>query len=147
MKYITALLFSFFVLILLSACTENKNEKIETSNAFSVSQHSIGSDNVLTISLPEKRPSKLSIISPDGQLFIIHSQEDNISFVPYDGKNKTTQINIPISSLKGITWIDGKKVEQLVFKKPGKYTVYMADNLETEPENTFHFKRDVELEL
>jgi len=145
MKYITTLLLSFFILILLSACTEKTHEKRESSNVFSVSQHIINSDHVLTILLPEKRPSKLSIISPDGQLFIVHSQEDNISFVPYEDKIDTKQIIIPISSLKGTTWIDGKKLEQLVFKKRGKYTVYMADNLETEPENTFHFKQDIEL--
>ncbi len=34
--------------------------------------------------------------------------------------------------------MDGKGNIAPVFTEPDKYLIYMVDNLETEPENTFH---------
>jgi hypothetical protein len=34
--------------------------------------------------------------------------------------------------------VNGKKIKEKVFQKQGEYLVYMANNLEIEPENTFH---------
>lgn len=48
-----------------------------------------------------------------------------------------------VSAINGVKWDDGKRVVEPVFNAPGEYLFYMADNLETEPENTFHLMHTV----
>ncbi len=38
---------------------------------------------------------------------------------------------------KGTVWIDGKPVVQPIIQGNGRYHLYIADNPETEPENTY----------
>ncbi len=54
------------------------------------------------------------------------------------------QVIIP-SQLKGVVWKNGQRLVRKVFNTPGKYFIYLADNLETEPENTFSFEGTVTL--
>jgi hypothetical protein len=39
---------------------------------------------------------------------------------------------------KGTVWVNGKASVQPIIKESGRYHLYIADNIETEPENT-HF--------
>lgn len=144
------LLFATFSLLI--GCTSSVVKKSKTTQniqqttlkTFSVDKQIVSSTDTIRISLPESFPSKLSIQSPDGQLYIIHSEEDQIALLPYKAFKTATFIDIPVSSVKGVAWIDGNKLQEKVFKRKGKYKLYMANNLETEPDNTFHFKKGVE---
>ena len=51
-----------------------------------------------------------------------------------------------IEKLYGVTWRESKRVTELIFKKPGTYLVYFADNLETESDSTFSLQKAVKLE-
>ena len=144
----TYLSVSFLAVILLFGCSNKSKENNEKQNraiAFSVNPEIVSKTDSIQITFPESHPSKLSVITPDGQLYIIHSEEDLIEFLPYEEFKDAKSIEIPIATVKGTTWIDGKKSDLLVFDKKGKYSIYMADNLETEPDNTFNFKKDIEL--
>ena len=81
----------------------------------------------------------MSIRDPQGVWHVVHDSDENIFILPEDEYAKARRIEISPSKLIGISWIEGKKVEGSVFSQPGEYLIYMADNLETEPENTFHF--------
>ena len=52
--------------------------------------------------------------------------------------SQATSLKLRVGDVSGVTWIDGKKTEKKIFRVPGDYMIYMADNLETESENTFY---------
>ena len=58
---------------------------------------------------------------------------------------KATEIKLNVDKLKGIYWNPdtGKPKKVLVFTMKGKYLIWFADNLETEPENTFFLEETV----
>lgn len=58
----------------------------------------------------------------------IHKQERNFSEL------KTWVISF---ESEGTVWVNGKAMVQPIIKGKGKYHLYIAKNLETEPENTY----------
>jgi len=145
MKKISLLLIWLLVSSLLYACNNKPETKLSDQKTFAVKPEQASKKDTLTLTLPKNRPTKISVKSPDGTFYIIHSEEDNIALIPYEKLGSTDSIKIPLSSTTGLTWIDGKKTQKNVFQVPGKYLIYMADDLETEPENTFHFMQNIEL--
>lgn len=89
----------------------------------------------VTIMMKVPHPDHALIYRPDGETVWLqlpsgaaHQQVDDFS-------NLTVWI-IDSHSL-GTVWMDGKAVAQNIINGSGKYTLYIAENLETEPENTF----------
>ncbi len=133
-------------LVLLSSlvgCTDKAISKQDKQTSFSVQPKRVSVQDTLIITLPKSRPSKLSIRSPEGTFYIVHSKDDDIALLAYDQLQSVNSIKISVSKVEGLVWIDGKKRREGVFKKQGEYLIYMADDLETEPENTFHFMQSV----
>jgi len=117
----------------------------ELGAQFAVSPTKASLGQKITVTLPQDHPLKMSIRDPKGVWHWVHEPEENILFLPYSDLKSTTQITLLTSKLRGVSWDNGKKVAGLVFNQPGEYLLYFADNLETEPENTFHFKGTVML--
>lgn len=97
----------------------------------------------LTMRYPRKHPSKLAIQGPAHTWFILHETGVNTSLMTDAEFRRSTSLTIQVATLTGVTWINGIQVWAKVFSKPGKYTIYMADNLETEPANTYFLMRTV----
>lgn len=95
----------------------------------------------LTIRYPQHHPSKLAIQDPEHVWLVIHEPGVNTGLMTDTKFRHSTCLTIQVAKLTGVTWVDGKKIRRKVFSKPGTYTIYMADNLETEPENTFSFQQ------
>jgi len=110
--------------------------------SFSIKEELIKTD-ILKIHLPENRPKNLSIMNPSGKWFIIQSSDDSIEYMPQNKFAKEYTIEFRISKLEGVTWREGKKYLEPVFTEYGEYLIYFADNLETEPENTFNFSKRI----
>jgi len=110
-----------------------------TTEIFVVSPKELTQKDVIKINLPRIRPKNLAIVDPTGQWFIIQSAESNILMMPQKDFMQIKLLKLPIRNTTGFTWIGGKKTEQVIFKESGEYRVYLADNLETEAENTFTF--------
>ena len=110
---------------------------------FSISADQVSTHGTITLTLPAKHPSKLSIRDPDGVWHLIHDNDEQVMLANFE---ISASVTIAVSNLTGVSWANGKKIEGLVFKKPGGYLIYLADNLETEPENTFSLSRQVVLE-
>lgn len=80
----------------------------------------------------------MSIKSPSGEWFVVHEKSENIYFLPKHKSSSATSVQKMVAKIKGVKWVDGKRTVEAVFNAPGEYLFYMADNLETEPENTFN---------
>ncbi len=115
---------------------ENNTLK-EEKNRFSIFPEKVTINESFQINLPKIRPSKIAIKTPLNEWYIAHDIDENIFTVPFSEFEKSNIIVIIPSRLKGIVWKNGQKQVHHVFHIPGKYFIYLADNLETEPENTF----------
>lgn len=126
--------------ILFAACSAT-NHTTQQNNPLqlTISPQEINIDQIFTIRVPELHPSSISIRDPMGIWHVVHNSEEKIFILPEHEYVKARKIDITPSKLMGISWINGKKLEGLVFGLSGEYLIYMADNLETEPDNTFHF--------
>lgn len=94
--------------------------------------------DIITIAFPRKHPKKMSIRSPGGGWYSVHEVSEKIYLLPASQFSRATLVRKKVSEIKGVIWVDGKRSIEPVFSEPGEYLIYMADNLETEPENTFH---------
>lgn len=129
-------LFIVVALILtLSACADE--------NVFSINQDLI-EKGVIEISLPNERPKNLAIKDPDGQWFVLQDEAESIESFPQSTFDTVKIMKLDMKEVMGTVWRDGVKSEELVFKESGKYLIYFANNLETEPENTFSFQSYIE---
>jgi len=130
-----------FVLVSLAGCAYAENE----TSALQASPKSISRGESFRLTFPKLHPKKTSIRSPSKKWYSIQDSDEGIFIVSLKKYNSATKLKINSKSLEGITWINGKKVKEKVFQENGKYFIYMANNLETEPENTFHFSVSIEL--
>lgn len=88
---------------------------------------------LVKIQLPKTHPSKLAIVSPDGNWHFIH---DELDFHQLGKEFGSAQgLELDIARVKSQRTPKAKR--EKVFRKPGNYTFYFADNLETEMANTF----------
>lgn len=94
--------------------------------------------DIITITFPRKHPKNMSIRSPGGGWYNVHEASEKIYLLPANQFSRATLVRKKVSEIKGVIWVDGKRSIEPVFSEPGEYLIYMADNLETEPENTFH---------
>lgn len=92
-------------------------------------------DTEATIQLPPKHPAGWAVRTPRGEWIDVVEPGDEATAFPLF--HLTNQQQFRVSSLTGTAWRDGKPVRVDVFCEPGLYIFYFADNLETEPENTF----------
>ena len=123
-------------------CAQTKSTALEKSNntdLFFVSPTELTKNDVLKINLPIIRPKNMAIVSPNGQWLTIQNAESGILMMPQEDFMQVSLLTIPIKNTTGFTWINGEETKQVIFKETGKYRIYFADNLETEPENTFNF--------
>lgn len=103
--------------------------------------------DTLVLSFPRHHPARLAIKDPDGHFLILHDEGLITHIMSHNAYLQATSISMKISEVIGVTWVDGKKSKKKVFHLPGEYMIYMADNLETEPENTFYLMATVNYKL
>jgi len=128
-----------FIFVLLSGCAYAENPMGETKTvALQVHPKSISAGENFRLTFPQLHPRKLSIRTPSGGWYSIHDSDEGVFILPLKKYIKSTELKLNPLILQGITWVNGKKIKEKVFQKQGEYLVYMANNLETEPENTFH---------
>ena len=138
------------ILLLLIACqTPPKNsapsatpEKVTTApqkdtNAILFSADTLRPSGSLSLSFPGNHPLKMAIIIPgsDNPYVFLQDGTEIMEFVPADSFAKVRNMVLKADQ-QGIRFINGSKHREAIFKKSGYYTVVLADNLETEPENT-----------
>lgn len=135
-----------FVLVFISGCAVlgASDNQVKTSALQATPSHFSSGENV-QLTFPKNHPNNLAIRNPSGIWYSIHNSDENVFILPSKEYKKITVLKLNTRVLDGVTWINGKKVKEKVFQKKGEYLIYMANNLETEPENTFHFMATVNL--
>jgi hypothetical protein len=134
-------------IIMLTACDPTsqpvENQSKSDTQQLTVNPRQVTTDSTITINIPNLKPKNFAIQSPTGNLFIVHNQAENILLMEQERWESADHIDLPIASTKGLIWIAGDKTEKLVFNETGEYILYFADNLETEPENTFSMQKKI----
>jgi hypothetical protein len=90
----------------------------------------------LTIRVSAPHGTDLGIRSPGNDFFFVYSCDERIRSTQWKGVNceefaKQSLITIPVSALES-TSTKSQTPRQRVFAEPGRYTVFLAKNLETE---------------
>lgn len=92
-------------------------------------------DNAVTVTMKVPHPNHAIINRPDGETVWLQSSSEYLhKQIPNFSELKTWVIT-PQS--KGTVWVNGKATIQPIIKGNGKYNLYIANNIETEPENTY----------
>ena len=126
-----------FVLFLLVSCSpkEVTIDFLDIDNSFSFS-----SNTRLIIKLEDPHPNHLLIYSPKGYVYYFFKTKGVFDEVIF----KKDLVIDPLS-FTGIRFDEntGEQIQELVFTTHGKYSLYFANNTETEPENTFFVERSI----
>ena len=95
----------------------------------------VQSNKTVLITMQVPHPEHALIHRPDGVTVWLQTSKDYVHKQISDfGNLSKWQIT---SSTVGTVWIDGKATAQKVIKGKGVYHLYIAENLETESENTY----------
>jgi len=127
--------------------TTIENRQSESPNVhheFSCLNSSITSMDTITLLLPDHYPLGLAIEDMNHAYYILfypmnNDSEKNLYLSKVNGQ---FQLKIPATAT-GTIYIEGQKFTKKVFTSPGKYKILVADNLETELDNTYYFTCDV----
>ncbi len=101
------------------------------------------SEGFLHMTLPERHPANLSIQSPNGIWFVLQDSESGITLLPQKTFDASRVLEFKLNDIVGVTWTDSVKSTEMVFVESGRYLIYFADNLETEPENTYSLQSSI----
>lgn len=136
----------FTCLFIMTSCTQlndSSNNKPASKTLFIDNKELI--NGTLLIHLAENKPKCLAIQTPDSEWFVLQDNKDSIEIMPQQQFDSAVKFKFNIQTLSGTTWRDAKKTVDIIFRSPGNYLVYFADNLETEPENTFSLQEVIEI--
>lgn len=131
-KHLTLIIF----FTLTTACTTICVSNDDAVNHLRVDEQALNK-GILKISLPEKHPKNLAIKTPANEWYYLQDPTIPVQTIPQKTFESVSYLELDAINLEGVTWRDGKKIKERVFKENGKYLIYFADNLETEPDNTF----------
>jgi len=125
--------FKIFITILfialLPSCTES-----EVNISFNETTTDIKPSSSFTLTIPHHLP-ELAITDTDNNWFYLQGSSLKQTYYPQDTFTQLKKITLHPDELYATQWINGKETFSKVFSKPGIYTIYLSDNLETEPDN------------
>lgn len=130
---------TIYLLILLTGCSES-----HINILFDESITTIKIRSTLSLTPPRNLP-ELAIVDPDNTWFYLQGASLNKTSYPQERFIHLDKITIRPAELSAIHWLDGKEHFSQVFTKEGIYTIYLSDNLETEPENATTFVKKVRM--
>lgn len=102
----------------------------------------------LTITAPHPHRYEFGIITPKGELLFIYATL--LDDVALDNPNEvgdfwtSTTLSLNTSTLKGISYEDGRPITKKVFTEPGLYCLHFSSNFETEPGGTHYQAIDIQ---
>jgi len=135
----------FTCIVMMASCSLQKNSNNDQSESriLHVDEKALAKGTLL-LHLPEKKPKGLAIQTPNGEWFVLQDHEEAIEIMPQTLFDSVDEMKFNIQTLKGTTWRESVKTIDVIFTSSGKYLIYFADNLETEPENTFSLQEVVD---
>jgi hypothetical protein len=92
-------------------------------------------ESTIVVTMNTPHPNHALVHRPDGETVWLQTSSE---FVHKQIPNFSELNNWVISSeSKGTVWVDGKATVQPIIMGKGKYHLYVAENTETERENTY----------
>ena len=99
-----------------------------------ISCNATSEGNILVI-MEVPHPNHALIYRPTGETIWLQSSSDFVHRQIENFSNLETWVITPES--EGTVWINGKATAQPIINGKGRYHLYIAENIETEPENTY----------
>ena len=110
-------------------------QKQDTGATFTCSPDTLYPGGKISVTLPNSHIFKeMAIESPGKARYYIHFPPD-ILLMPAEDFRKASKLEIP-QNITSLIYQNGKPARKPVFTIPGKYRLILADNLETEEENS-----------
>ena len=139
-----ALLFFLFCIPVLADTSSQSNDHI-----FKCVPSKFTLNDQITIKIPRPHPKGWAIKTPQGNWIYLQDPREKAMtlsnmFTPKEFELLTV-IRVQARKLRGTVWKNGNPSVVQVFEKPGTYLLYFADNLETEPGNSFFLQQKVYL--
>ena len=141
MRNVVSNLIVALVVVLLSPALVAGDMSRPTSELCSPAKINLG--DLLTIRIPDPSLVEMAVSDPLGRWFYLQGSDVIQPLLDERQFAEAEKITLDTSTLGGTLYEDGRRVQSLVFTMPGQYTVSLADNLETEPENAFSFECQV----
>lgn len=117
-----------------SATVENPEPLQEKPARSSLDRDTLQRGGAIVLRFGNPHPLGLAVVDPDGNYFYLqHLPESRVADAAAFAALKELRIDERTS---GMFYDDGQPVQKKVFAQSGTYSVYLADDLETEPENT-----------
>ncbi len=98
---------------------------------------------MLVLTMPVPHPSGLAIKDPDGNWFYLQDKTSSQTLIPHEQFAIARQLDLHSATTTGLRYVDGRPEKHPIFTKTGAYLTYFAENLETEPENTWFIEATV----
>lgn len=92
-------------------------------------------NNTVVVTMKTPHPNHALVYRPDGEVVWLQTGPEYIHRQIPNFSELENWVITPDS--RGTAWIDGKTTIQPIIKGSGRYHLYIAENLETEPENTY----------
>jgi hypothetical protein len=99
-------------------------------------------DSVATLTIGGQHPTGFAVRRPDGSW--VDLAGDGVVYTSLENFSALAKFVFLPEVLIGTEWIDGRPTERRVFLGAGRYIFYFANNLDTEPENTYSIALAVE---
>jgi hypothetical protein len=141
-----SVLFIVAVTLLLACGGEYENEAVEArrnagstdvSGPLHCDPQVLRPGDTLAIEMRIPHPLELAIVAPDGAYYYLQAADDSVpSQLSANEFAELAVVHIDVDSATGIQWVNGKPTKRRIFEILGEYEVILAENLETEPENT-----------
>lgn len=91
-------------------------------------------------------PANFAITNSNGEYFVVLDDSVTVGAMSSKEFAACQVLEINTSSLKGVFWDeDGNQNTKNIFHKQGTYSLYFADELETESSNTFSLSINIQL--
>lgn len=128
-----------------ASCAPQDSTPTDGASAMRVVPPTVALGDRFTVYFPADHPKALAIVAPDDQWYVLQSPVDDIWMLDGEGFEHAQSLEIDTGAVTATTWRQGERQVEPVFQGAGHYQLYMADNLETEPDNTFHFETSIEV--
>jgi hypothetical protein len=100
--------------------------------------------DTLAIEMRVPHPLELAIVAPDGAYYYLQAADDSVpSRLSANEFAELAVVHIDVDSATGIQWVNGKPTKSRIFEIVGEYEVILAENIETEPENTISYTQQI----
>lgn len=112
--------------------------------ALSLSSNRVPLSGSVTLQMPNPALRELAI-RQESTLTYVYVQSESYDVALWDKDEVLGALTLNLDEIMGVRFDEGERTLARAFPEPGRYMIIVADNLETEPENTISFEAALEV--